>query len=59
MALDRDEFAHRRPVLPSGPGRRERDPFTFLLVVMIAYLLITALSGWALKRAEKRLSRGY
>jgi His/Glu/Gln/Arg/opine family amino acid ABC transporter permease subunit len=40
-------------------GRRERDPFTFLLVVMVAYLLITSLSGWALNRAEKKLARGF
>jgi His/Glu/Gln/Arg/opine family amino acid ABC transporter permease subunit len=40
-------------------GRRERDPFTFLLVVLIAYLAITAVSGWALNRAEKRLARGF
>lgn len=40
-------------------GRRERDPFTFLLVVLVAYLLITAISGWMLARAEKRLARGY
>lgn len=39
-------------------GRRERDPFTFLLVVMAAYLLITSVSGWALARAERRLARG-
>lgn len=39
-------------------GRRERDPFTFLLVVLVAYLLITALSGWAFQRAERRLARG-
>ena len=40
-------------------GRRERDPFTFLLVVMAAYLLITSLSGWLLNRAERRLGRGF
>ena len=40
-------------------GRRERDPFTFLLVVLVAYLLITAISGWMLARAEKRLARGF
>lgn len=40
-------------------GRRERDPFTYLLVVMAAYLLITSLSGWALRRAEIRLARGH
>jgi His/Glu/Gln/Arg/opine family amino acid ABC transporter permease subunit len=40
-------------------GRRERDPFTFLLVVMVAYLLITSVSGWALARAERRLARGF
>ncbi|TVQ57038.1 MAG: ABC transporter permease subunit [Rhodobacteraceae bacterium] len=40
-------------------GRRERDPFTFLLVVMAAYLLITSVSGWAFSRAERRLARGY
>jgi His/Glu/Gln/Arg/opine family amino acid ABC transporter permease subunit len=40
-------------------GRRERDPFTYLLVVMAAYLLITSLSGWALRRAEARLARGH
>ena len=39
-------------------GRRERDPFTFLLVVLVAYLLITSVSGWALRRAEARLARG-
>ncbi|SEA46332.1 ABC transporter permease [Rubrimonas cliftonensis] len=39
-------------------GRRERDPFTFMLAVLVAYLLITAVSGWALARAEKRLARG-
>ena len=39
-------------------GRRERDPFTFLLVVLAAYLLITAVSGWAFQRAERRLARG-
>jgi His/Glu/Gln/Arg/opine family amino acid ABC transporter permease subunit len=39
-------------------GRRERDPFTFLLVVLVAYLLLTSVSGWALSRAERRLSRG-
>jgi His/Glu/Gln/Arg/opine family amino acid ABC transporter permease subunit len=40
-------------------GRRERDPFTFLVVVLVAYLAITSLSGWALARAEKRLARGF
>jgi His/Glu/Gln/Arg/opine family amino acid ABC transporter permease subunit len=40
-------------------GRRERDPFTFLLVVMVAYLLITSVSGWMLNRAERRLGRGF
>jgi amine acid ABC transporter, permease protein, 3-TM region, His/Glu/Gln/Arg/opine family len=40
-------------------GRRERDPFTFLLVVMVAYLLITSISGWMLGRAERRLGRGF
>jgi His/Glu/Gln/Arg/opine family amino acid ABC transporter permease subunit len=40
-------------------GRRERDPFTFLLVVMVAYLVITSVSGWALRRAERRLARGF
>jgi His/Glu/Gln/Arg/opine family amino acid ABC transporter permease subunit len=39
-------------------GRRERDPFTFLVVVLVAYLLITAVSGWAFQRAERRLARG-
>jgi His/Glu/Gln/Arg/opine family amino acid ABC transporter permease subunit len=39
-------------------GRRERDPFTFLLVVMVAYLLITSVSGWLFRRAERRLARG-
>lgn len=39
-------------------GRRERDPFTFLLVVLLAYLAITAVSGWAFARAERRLARG-
>lgn len=39
-------------------GRRERDPFTFLLVVMAAYLLITSVSGWLFRRAEQRLARG-
>ena len=40
-------------------GRRERDPFTFLMVVMVAYLLLTSLSGWMLARAERRLGRGF
>ena len=40
-------------------GRRERDPFTFLRVVMVAYLVSTSLSGWALRRAETRLGRGF
>jgi His/Glu/Gln/Arg/opine family amino acid ABC transporter permease subunit len=40
-------------------GRRERDPFTFLLVVLVAYLLLTSISGWLLGRAEKRLARGF
>ena len=40
-------------------GRRERDPFTFLLVVLVAYLLLTAISGWLLARAERRLARGF
>jgi His/Glu/Gln/Arg/opine family amino acid ABC transporter permease subunit len=40
-------------------GRRERDPFSFLLVVLMAYLLITAVSGFLLARAEKRLARGF
>jgi His/Glu/Gln/Arg/opine family amino acid ABC transporter permease subunit len=40
-------------------GRRERDPFTFLLVVLAAYLLLTAISGWALARAERKLARGF
>jgi His/Glu/Gln/Arg/opine family amino acid ABC transporter permease subunit len=40
-------------------GRRERDPFTFLIVVLVAYLLITSVSGWALRRAEARLGRGF
>jgi His/Glu/Gln/Arg/opine family amino acid ABC transporter permease subunit len=40
-------------------GRRERDPFTFLVVVLIAYLVITSVSGWALARAEKRFARGF
>lgn len=39
-------------------GRRERDPFTFLIVVLIAYLLITSVSGWLFQRAERRLARG-
>lgn len=40
-------------------GRRERDPFTFLLVVMAAYLLLTAVSGGLARAAERRLNRGY
>jgi His/Glu/Gln/Arg/opine family amino acid ABC transporter permease subunit len=40
-------------------GRRERDSFTFLLVVLVAYLLLTAISGWLLARAERRLARGF
>jgi His/Glu/Gln/Arg/opine family amino acid ABC transporter permease subunit len=39
-------------------GRRERDPFTFLIVVLLAYLAITAVSGWLFARAERRLARG-
>lgn len=39
-------------------GRRERDPFTYLIVVLIAYLLITSVSGWLFQRAERRLARG-
>jgi His/Glu/Gln/Arg/opine family amino acid ABC transporter permease subunit len=40
-------------------GRRERDPFTFLLVVMAAYLLLTAVSSGLARFAERRLNRGY
>jgi His/Glu/Gln/Arg/opine family amino acid ABC transporter permease subunit len=40
-------------------GRRERDPFTFLIVVLLAYLAITSVSGWLLRRAELRLGRGF
>ncbi|MGF1657893.1 MAG: ABC transporter permease [Rubrimonas sp.] len=40
-------------------GRRERDPFTFLLVVLVAYLLITALSNWGFRLAERRFARGH
>lgn len=39
-------------------GRRERDPFTFMLVVLIAYLVIASVSGWLFARAERRLGRG-
>ncbi|PJA60183.1 MAG: ABC transporter, partial [Rhodobacterales bacterium CG_4_9_14_3_um_filter_71_31] len=39
-------------------GRRERDPFTYLIVVLVAYLLITSVSGWLFQRAERRLARG-
>jgi His/Glu/Gln/Arg/opine family amino acid ABC transporter permease subunit len=40
-------------------GRRERDPFTFLLVVLVAYLLITAVSNWGFRVAERRFARGH
>jgi His/Glu/Gln/Arg/opine family amino acid ABC transporter permease subunit len=39
-------------------GRRERDPFTFMLVVLVAYLVIASVSGWLFARAERRLARG-
>lgn len=40
-------------------GRRERDPFTFLFVVLLAYLLVAAVSEWGFRRAERRLGAAY
>ena len=39
-------------------GRKFRDPFTFLLVVLILYLILTAVSELGLRRLERRYSVG-
>lgn len=39
-------------------GRSTRNPFTFLIAIMVIYLLLTAVSEWALAWAERRYTRG-
>jgi His/Glu/Gln/Arg/opine family amino acid ABC transporter permease subunit len=39
-------------------GRKFRDPFTFLLVVLILYLILTAVSEFGLRRLERRYTVG-
>jgi histidine transport system permease protein/arginine/ornithine transport system permease protein len=39
-------------------GRKLREPFTFLLAVLVIYLIITAISDIGLRRLEKKYSAG-
>ena len=39
-------------------GRKFREPFTFLFVVLIIYLILTAISEFGLRRVEKKYSVG-
>jgi His/Glu/Gln/Arg/opine family amino acid ABC transporter permease subunit len=42
----------------TSAGRSSRNPFAFLVAVMVIYLLLTAVSDWVLARLERRFSRG-
>lgn len=39
-------------------GRSTRNPFIFLIAIMAIYLVLTALSEWALAWAERRYTKG-
>ena len=39
-------------------GRSTRDPFTFLIAILVIYLILTALSDIALRALEARYTRG-
>ena len=39
-------------------GRSTRDPFTFLIAILVIYLILTALSDVALRALEARYTRG-
>lgn len=39
-------------------GRKFREPFTFLLVALLIYLILTAISDFGLRRMEKKYSVG-
>lgn len=42
----------------TSAGRTTRNPFAFLIAVMVIYLLMTAVSQWVLARLERRYTRG-
>ena len=42
----------------TSAGRSSRNPFAFLIAVMVIYLLLTALSEWVLARLERHFTRG-
>lgn len=44
--------------LADKAGKATREPFLFFLAVILVYLAITSVSGWALARAEARVNRG-
>ncbi|QDL93104.1 ABC transporter permease subunit [Paroceanicella profunda] len=44
--------------LANDVGKSQRDPFLFMLVVIVVYLAITSVSGWGFAWAERRYSRG-
>ncbi len=39
-------------------GKKYRDPFTFLLTVLVVYLLLTAISEFGLRKLERKYSAG-
>ncbi|MDC0948553.1 ABC transporter permease [Gammaproteobacteria bacterium] len=39
-------------------GKSLREPFTYYFIAALLFLLITAVSGWGLKRLEMRFSHG-
>lgn len=44
--------------LADKAGKSTREPFLFFVAVILVYLAITAVSGWALRRVDARVSRG-
>ena len=44
--------------LADKAGKSTREPFLFFLAVIVVYLAITSVSGWALARVEARVNRG-
>jgi len=44
--------------IANAVGKKYRDPFTFLLMALVIYLLLTAISEFALHRMERKYSAG-
>jgi len=44
--------------IANAVGKKYRDPFTFLLMALVIYLILTAFSEFTLRRIERKYSVG-